>query len=67
MSIAKNAYKKIGALINSMKFLSSEVAFVPINLPYALAWKISCLGWCSSMLDEYLGLLVLHLLPLLKP
>ena len=26
-SIAKNAYKKIGALINSMKFLSSEVAF----------------------------------------
>ena len=27
VSIAKNAYKKIGALINSMKFLSSEVAF----------------------------------------
>ena len=26
-SIARNAYKKIGALINSMKFLSSEVAF----------------------------------------
>ena len=35
ISIAKTASKKIGALILSMKFLSSEVFFISIKLPYA--------------------------------
>ena len=39
ISIAKTASKKIGALILSMKFLSSEVFFITIKLPYALVWN----------------------------
>ena len=35
---AKTAYKKIGALIYSMEFVSPEVA-LSINLPYNLAWN----------------------------
>ena len=33
ISIAKTAFKKIGALIRSMKFLH-----ISANLPYGLAW-----------------------------
>ena len=39
ISIAKAASKKIGALIRSVKFLSSEVA-LSINLPYTHVWNI---------------------------
>ena len=39
VSIAKSACKKIGALIRSMKFLSTGLLCISINL--------SCLGWCS--------------------
>ena len=49
-SIAKTASKKIGALIRSEKFLSSEVAVSPYK---STIWSCmeyychSCLGWCS--------------------
>ena len=38
-SIAKTAYKKIGALIRYMKFLSPEVACISTNLPYDHLWN----------------------------
>ena len=56
ISIAKTASKKIGALICSMKFISSEVALCLCKLPY-VGILLSCLRWCS-----YLLLVVLHLL-----
>ena len=40
VSIAKTAFKKVGALISPMTFLSPEAALFPINLPYCLAWNI---------------------------
>ena len=41
VSIAKTAFKKIGALIRSVKFLSLEVAL------YAHVWNtVARLGWC---------------------
>ena len=46
-SIAKISCNKIGALIRSMKFLSSEVALYlckPTIQTYGLV--LSCLGWC---------------------
>ena len=41
ISIAKTAYKKIGVLIRSTKFLSLEVALYScsINVPYRYAWN----------------------------
>ena len=39
VSIAKNAFKKVGALIHSMKFLSVRVLFISINLSHSLAWN----------------------------
>ena len=40
ISIAKTASKKIGALICSMKFLSSEVVLcISMNLPYDHLWN----------------------------
>ena len=49
ISIAKTASKKIGALIRSMKFLSSEVAlyFYKSTMRPLL---LSCLGWCPQLL-----------------
>ena len=38
ISITKTAFKKIGALIQSIKFLSPEVALCLINLPYPHQW-----------------------------
>ena len=38
ISIAKTASKKIEALIQSIKFLSPEVALYLINLPYPHLW-----------------------------
>ena len=39
IAIAKTASKKIRALIHSMKFLSPEVLYISINLPYAQVWN----------------------------
>ena len=39
ISIAKTASKKIGPLIRSMKFLSSEVALCLCKLQYTHAWN----------------------------
>ena len=42
ISIAKSASKKIGALIRSMKFLSSEAALsISINPPYVHLWNVA--------------------------
>ena len=50
-SIAKNAYKKIGAFINSMKFLSSEVAFCVYKSTIR-----SCMeNFMSGLVLEYVG------------
>ena len=50
-SIAKNAYKKIGALINSMKFLSLEVAFCVYKSTIR-----SCMeNFMSVVMLEYVG------------
>ena len=38
-SVAKSTSRKIRALIHSMKFLSPEVLFISINLPYNHAWN----------------------------
>ena len=73
VSIAETTCKKIGALIRSMKFLSSEVS---INLPYGHVWNTVVMSvqvllvatwncWISYR-NGYVGLLVLHLLPLLN-
>ena len=77
VSIAKTASKKIGALIRSMKFLSPEVALYLYNLPYSHVWNTAVMFglvllvatwncWISYR-NGYVGLLVLHLLPLLNP
>ena len=39
ISIAKTAFKKIGALIHSMMSLSPEALCITINLPYGFAWS----------------------------
>ena len=39
ISIAKAAFKKIGALICSMKFLSPRLLHISINLTYSHAWN----------------------------
>ena len=56
ISIAKTAFKKIGDLICSRKFLSPEIA---LHLYKSAIW--------SSYKNGYAGLLVLHLLLLLNP
>ena len=78
ISIAKTVSKKIGALIRFMKFLSAEVAlYLYINLPYGYAWNFFVISdqvllaatwdcWISYR-NRYVGLLVLHQLPLSKP
>ena len=38
ISVAKTTYKKIWALIRSMKFLSPEAALYSITLPYGHLW-----------------------------
>ena len=74
VSIAKTASKKIGVLIRSMKFLSPEIS---INLPYGHVWNTVVMSglvllvatwncWISYR-NGYVGLLVLHSLPLLNP
>ena len=77
VSIAKTAFKKMGALIRSMKFLTPEVAYISINLPYGHVWNTVVMSelvplvatWTCriSYRNGYVGLLVLHLLPFLDP
>ena len=74
ISIAKMVSKKIAALIHSMKFLSPGVT---LYLYKSTTW--SCMEywfhiWATApscylelLENEYAGLLVLHLLPLLNP
>ena len=74
---SKTASKKIGALIRSMRFLSPEVALYPHKSTTSLAWDtdpMSGLVLLATTLtcyinyrNGYVGLLVLHLLPLLHP
>ena len=48
ISIAKTAYKKIGALIRSMKFLSPEVALYVRKSAIRLSIKYCCLVWAGA-------------------
>ena len=45
--IAKNASKKIGALICSMKFFLIRLLCISINLPCGHVWN-SCYGWAGA-------------------
>ena len=77
VSIAKTASKKIGALIRSMKFLSPEVALYLYKSPirpcmeyvvmFGLVLLVATWNCWISYRNGYVGLLVLHLLPLLNP
>ena len=71
ISIAKNASKKIGALIRSMKFLLPEVALYLYKSTILLCMEYCCHIWAGapncylscwrSYINRYAGLLVLHL------
>ena len=77
VSIAKTASKKIGALTRSVKFVSPEVALYLYKSTIRPCMEYCC--YCSGLVllvawncwisyrNEYVGLLVLHLLPLLNP
>ena len=39
ISIAKTAFKKVAALIHSMKFFLLRLLCISINLPYRHAWN----------------------------
>ena len=77
VSIAKTASKKIGALICSMKFVSLEVALYLYKSTIRPCMEYCCHVWAGapscylncwiSYRNGYVGLLVLHLLPLLNP
>ena len=77
ISVAKNASSKNGAWICSMKFLSPEVVLYFYKLPYDHVWNTVVMSglvllvdtWncCISYKKRYTGLMVLRLLPLLKP
>ena len=76
ISIAKIAYKKIGALIRSMKFLSSEAALYLYKSTIRPCMKYCCHVWAGAsscylkLLDmlqkRYTGLTVLNLMSLLN-
>ena len=77
ISIAGSTSSKIGALIRSMKFRSPQAALISINLPYDHAWNTAVISglvllvatwncWISYK-NKYVGLLVLHFLPVLNP
>ena len=77
ISVPKSAFKKIGALICSMKFLSPEAALYLYKSTIQPCMECCCHAWAGApgcyleLLDKlqngYTGLLVLHLLPLLNP
>ena len=77
ISIAKTTSKKIGSLYCSMKFLSLEVALYIFKSTIRPCIEHLCHAWAGThgyyfnMLDKpkkpgYVGLLVLHLLPILN-
>ena len=67
ISIAKNSSKKIGALIRSLKFLSSEVALYLYKYTMRPCFEYCYHAWADA-LSCYLELFDnLHLLPLLDP
>ena len=77
ISVAKTASKKIGALIRSVKFHSPEVALYLCKSTIRPCMEYCCLVglvllvatwncWISYR-NGYVGLLVLHLRPLLNP
>ena len=61
ISIAKIVSKIVGALIRSMKFLSPDVALYLYKSSICPCMEYCCHVWAGA------GLLVLHLLLLLKP
>ena len=73
ISIAKTASKKIGALIRTMKLLSSEVALYLYKSTIQPCIECCCHAWLVLLVATwncwisykkgYAGLLVLHLLP----
>ena len=75
-SVAKTASKKIGAFVLCCFFLL-RLHCSSINLPYGHVWNtvvmsglvllIATWNWWISYRNRYVGLLVLHLLPLLNP
>ena len=69
ISITKTASRKIGALIRSMKFFSSEVALYLYKSTIRSCMEYCChvLAGAPSCYYGYAGLLVLHLLLLLNP
>ena len=77
ISIAKTASKKIGALIRSMKFLSTEVALYLYKSTILLCMEYCCHIWgfplvatencLISYWNRYAGLLFFHFLLLMKP
>ena len=77
ISIAQTASKKIGALIRSMKFLSTEVTFYLQKSTIRPCMEYCCHVWAGApscflelvdkLKDGYAEPLVLHLLPLLNP
>ena len=77
VSIAKTASKKIGALIRSMKFLSSEVALYLYKSTIQPCIEYCCHVWAGApscyleLLDKLQKRICrtvgLHLLPLLNP
>ena len=77
ISIAKTASKKIGALIRTMKFLSSEVALYLYKSTIQPYMECCCHVWLVLLVATwncwisykkgYAGLLVFHLLPFFNP
>ena len=74
ISIGKTNSKKMGALIHSMKFLSPMVvlylyksAIQPSMEMTGLVLLAATWKMLYKLQNEYVGLLVLHLLPLLNP
>ena len=77
ISITNTATKKIGALIRSLKFLSPEVALYLYKSTIQSCMGDSCHVWAGALVatwncyisykNRYVGLLVLHLLPLCNP
>ena len=77
ISIAESAYKKIGALTCSMKFLPPEVVLYLGKSTYVHVWNtlvtsglmplVATWNCYTSYKNRYAGLLVIHLLLLLNP
>ena len=72
ISIAKTAFKKIGALVRSMKFLSPEGALYLYKSTIHPCMQYCCYVWagasgCSWLQKRICRTLILHLLLLLNP